>query len=104
MTDHNIEIPQSQCCRHYPNRVLRKKDLAVELGGVCEKTVTNLMADERFPKPCWLNSIPVWMLYDIHAFISAAAGTPPVGGPAVRQDASPAKRKKPAHKAGKYRA
>jgi hypothetical protein len=106
MTDHNI---QSHCCNHYPNRVLQRRDLAVELGGVCEKTVDNLVRAGKLPQPCWLNSIPVWMLYDIHAFLSAAAGKPRTGGDAEPEtdDTStgpvPTKATKDrAHKAGKY--
>lgn len=65
---------QVQSCHHYPNRVLQKRDLAAELGGVCEKTVDNLIKAGKLPQPCWLNSIPVWMLHDVHAFISRHAG------------------------------
>jgi predicted DNA-binding transcriptional regulator AlpA len=110
MTDQNI---QTHCCNHYPNRVLQKRDLAVELGGVCEKTVDNLVKAGRLPKPCWLNSIPVWMLYDIHAFLSAQAGKPRTGdaqtetaakssGPKTTQTTQTTKGA--AHKAGKYSA
>ena len=72
MTTHTTG--QAHSCHHYPNRVLQKRDLAVELGGVCEKTVDNLVKAGLLPKPCWLNSIPVWMLHDVHAFISERAG------------------------------
>lgn len=64
---------QAHSCHHYPNRVLQKRDLALELG-VCEKTVGNLLRAGLLPKPCWLNSIPVWMLHDVHAFISNRSG------------------------------
>lgn len=105
MTDHNI---QTNCCNHYPNRVLQRRDLAVELGGVCEKTVDNLVKAGRLPQPCWLNSIPVWMLYDVHAFISAAAGTPRAGAEAGTASQPPDRKRKntkrAAHKAGKYSA
>lgn len=105
MTDHNI---QSHCCNHYPNRVLQKKDLADELS-VCEKTVTNLLKAGLLPEPCWLNSIPVWMLYDIHAFLSGATGprtgvaqTAAAGVKASNVDKRSAKGN--GHKAGKYSA
>lgn len=81
MEDQKISTPPTGCCQHYPNRVLQKKQLAAELG-VCGRTVTNLMKSGALPKPCWLNSIPVWMLYDVHAFINAAARSP-------RTDAAP---------------
>jgi hypothetical protein len=96
----------THCCNHYPNRVLQKKDLAAELGGVCEKTVDNLVKAGKLPEPCWLNSIPVWMLYDVHAFLSAAAGVPRTS-PGADTDARPAdprrtSTKHATHKAGKY--
>lgn len=92
------------CCNHYPNRVLQKKQLAVELG-VCEKTVTNLMKSGGLPKPCWLNSIPVWMLHDVHAFISSAAGSPRTHAATsgkVTASKGDKKAKGSAHKAGKF--
>ena len=107
MTDHNI---QTHCCSHYPNRVLQKRDLAVELGGVCEKTVDNLLRAGKLPEPCWLNSIPVWMLYDIHAFLSAQAGKPRNGDAQTETNTKSTGRKSnrnnkgTAHKAGKYSA
>lgn len=107
MTDHNI---QTNCCNHYPNRVLQRRDLAVELGGVCEKTVDNLVKAGKLPQPCWLNSIPLWMLHDVHAFISAAAGKPRTGDAQAETTAkstgSKTKQaaKGTAHKAGKYSA
>ena len=77
------------------------------LRGVCEKTVTNLLKAGLLPEPCWLNSIPVWILYDIHAFLSAAAGKPRDDSALAETvdastDAKHAKRS--AHKAGKYSA
>jgi len=48
MTDNNV---QTHCCNHYPNRVLRKRDLAVELGGACEKAVDNLVEAGRLRSP-----------------------------------------------------
>lgn len=107
MTDHTTP---PHYCNHYPNRVLRKRDLAVELGGVCEKTVDNLVETGKLPQPCWLNSIPVWMLYDLHAFLSAQAGKPRSGALHTEITAKPASRKSnrtskgTAHKAGKYSA
>lgn len=107
MTD---DIIQTQCCNHYPNRVLQKRDLAVELGGVSGKTVDNLMKAGKLPPPCWLNSIPVWMLYDIHAFLSAQAGKPRIADAQTETAAKPTGRKSSrsnkgtAHKAGKYSA
>ncbi|CAB4932830.1 unannotated protein [freshwater metagenome] len=104
MEDQKISNPPTGCCQHYPNRVLQKKQLAAELG-VCDKTVTNLMKSGRLPEPCWLNSIPVWMLYDVHAFISAAAGSPRTqtatsGKATASKDDE--KVKDSAHKAGKF--
>jgi hypothetical protein len=107
MTDHHVH---THCCNHYRNRVLQKRDLAVELGGVCEKTVDNLLKAGKLPEPCWLNSIPVWMLYDIHAFLSAQAGRPRTGDAqaktTAKSTASKSKQaaKGTAHKAGKYSA
>ncbi|GAA2135320.1 hypothetical protein GCM10009844_00440 [Nocardioides koreensis] len=107
MTDQNMA--QSHCCNHYPNRVLQKRDLAIELG-VCEKTVDNLLRAGKLPKPCWLNSIPVWMLYDIHAFLSAQAGKPRTGDAhaetPAKSTASKSKQaaKRTTHRAGKYSA
>lgn len=107
MTDDRV---QTHCCNHYPNRVLQKRDLAIELGGVCEKTIDNLVKAGKLPKPCWLNSIPVWMLYDIHAFLSAQAGKPRAGdGPTettakVTGPKGAQKAKGTSHKAGKYSA
>ena len=72
MTTHTTG--QARSCHHYPNRVLQKRDLATELGGVCEKTVDNLLKAGLLPQPCWLNSIPVWMLHDVHTFISNRSG------------------------------
>lgn len=91
------------CCNHYPNRVLRKRDLALEIG-VCERTIGNLLDAGKLPEPCWFNSIPVWMLYDVHAFISATAGSPqtdaaPSGATASKDDK---KVKGAGHKAGKF--
>ena len=107
MTDNNVQTP---CCNHYPNRVLQRRDLAVELGGVCEKTVDNLVKAGKLPQPCWLNSIPVWMLHDIHAYISAAAGNPRTStGAEESSEASAGPKDKKtstknvAHKAGKFR-
>jgi hypothetical protein len=102
MTDHHMT--QTQCCNHYPNRVLQKTDVALEVG-VCERTVTNLMHAGLLPEPTWLNSIPVWMLYDIHAFISAQAGKSRAGGaPKQSADRKRKNAKGTAHKAGKYSA
>jgi hypothetical protein len=39
----NHDISQTHCCNHYPDRVLQRSDLAPVLGGVCEKTVNNLV-------------------------------------------------------------
>lgn len=106
MADHNI---QTHRCNHYPNRVLQKPDLAVELG-VCEKTVGNLVKAGNLPEPCWLNSIAVWMLYDIHAFLSAQAGKPRTGDaetePTTKSTGCKSDRNNrgTAHKAGKYSA
>jgi hypothetical protein len=72
------------CCQHYPNRVLRKRAIARELD-VCENTLDNLVEVGKLPKPYWLNSIPVWMLYDVHAVISAASGSSRTGS----SDATP---------------
>lgn len=102
------DLNQTHNCTLYPNRVLRRRDLAAELGGICEKTVDNLVNAGKLPKPYRLNSISVWMLHDIHAFISAQAGKPRNGeaqaetttkstGSKTRQAA-----KGTAHKAGKY--
>jgi len=112
MTDHNTSTSMTGCVRHYPDRVLRKRELALELG-LCERTIDNLLDGGKLPEPCWLNSIPVWMLYDVHAFISAAsrAGTSArTSGSA--EEAAPSeeagkttgtkKTTKSAHKAGKY--
>jgi hypothetical protein len=106
MTDNNIT--QTHCCNHYPNRVLRKKDLAVELGGVCEKTIENLVRAGDLPEPCRLNSILVWMLYDIHAFLSARATTPGTGDVPAENVETPTRSKDKkatkgtAHKVGKH--
>lgn len=104
MEDQKISTAQTGCCQHYANRVLQKKQLAAELG-VCDKTVTNLMKSGGLPEPCWLNSIPVWMLYDVHAFISAAAGSPrthaATSGKATASKGDK-KVKGSAHKAGKF--
>ncbi|HEY0645781.1 MAG TPA: hypothetical protein VGD39_20370 [Nocardioides sp.] len=105
MEDQKIAASSADCCQHYPNRVLQKKQLAAELG-VCEKTITNLMKSGGLPEPCWLNSIPVWMLYDVHAFISAA-GSPrthaATSGTATASTGDK-KVKGSAHKAGKFSA
>jgi hypothetical protein len=105
MTDNNM---QTHSCNHYPNRVLQKRDLAVELGGVCDRTVDNLLRAGKLPKPAWLNSIPVWMLYDVHAYLSAQAGKPRTGEVQTETAAKPTARrtnqnsKGTVHKAGKY--
>ena len=101
--EHQTSASPTGCCNHYPNRVLRKRDLALEIG-VCERTICNLLDAGKLPEPCWFNSIPVWMLYDVHAFISAAAGSPrtgaaPAGATAPKDDK---KAKGCAHKAGKF--
>ena len=105
MTD-QISAPSTGCCQHYPNRVLRKRDLARELG-VCDKTIDNLVEGGKLPQPCSLNSIAVWMLYDVHAFISAASKTltstrtdEASGKSTASKDAK--KAKGTAHKAGKF--
>jgi hypothetical protein len=111
MTDHT-NTPGRRC-RHYPDRVLRRKDLASEMGGefgdLCEKTIDNLVAAGKLPEPVWMNSMPVWMLHDVHDFISAAAGSRRTGAKSEPADASTSKNRKKtpgdssAHKAGKYR-
>lgn len=108
MTD-QIPAPASGCCQHYPNRVLRKRDLARELG-VCDKTIDNLVEGGKLPQPCSLNSIAVWMLYDVHDFISAASKAltsardrePTKEATSSEETQDTKKAKKPAHKAGKY--
>ena len=100
------DITQTHCCNHYPNQVLRKSDLAAVLD-VCEKTVDNLVSAGDLPAPCWLSSIAVWMLYDIHAFISAGAGKPRRGGADAKTTEAPTsgqskKTRSVAHVAGKY--
>lgn len=108
MEDQTSASP-SGCCNHYPNRVLRKRDLALEIG-VCEKTIGNLHDAGKLPEPCWFNSIPVWMLDDVHAFISTASRTCTSARDAEssQETTAPAdaketkKAKKTAHTAGKY--
>ncbi|VXB09414.1 helix-turn-helix transcriptional regulator [Nocardioides sp. AX2bis] len=112
MTDHNTLTSMACCVRHYPDRVLRKRDLALELG-ICERTIDNLLDGGKLPEPCWLNSLPVWMLHDVHAFISAASkagtrartiGSAEEAGPSEEAEKTKdtAKAKRSAHKAGKY--
>ena len=93
-------------CNHYPNRVLRKPDLARELG-VCDRTIDNLLDEGNLPQPCWLNSIPVWMLQDVHDFISAASKANTSARKNESSEKSTAskdakKDKRSAHKAGKF--
>jgi predicted DNA-binding transcriptional regulator AlpA len=106
MTDHKTSAPPTNCCQHSPNRVLRKPDLARELG-VCDRTIDNLLDEGNLPQPCWLNSIPVWMLYDVHDYISAASKTNTSACKKESSEKSAAskdakKDKRPAHKAGKF--
>ena len=104
--EHETAASPTACCNHYPNRVLRKRDLAREIG-VCERTIGNLLDAGKLPEPCWFNSIPVWMLYDVHAFISAAAGKPRTEGTGVVVSGPKSKKTakgSTAHKAGKYSA
>lgn len=94
------------CCNHYPNRVLRKPDLARELG-VCDRTIDNLLDEGNLPQPCWLNSIPVWMLHDVHDFISVASKANTRARKNELSEKSAAskddkKAKGSAHKAGKF--
>jgi hypothetical protein len=99
MTTHTTG--QTRSCHHYPNRVLQKRDLATELGGVCEKTVDNLVKAGLLPQPCWLNSIPVWMLHDVHAFISNRSGVARLAGEPAPKDPGSAKRASAATKTSK---
>jgi hypothetical protein len=107
MTDHT-NTP-SHRCRHYPDRTLQKKDLALEMK-VCERTIDNLVAAGELPEPAWMNSIQFWMLHDVHDFISAAAGTPrgaekpKAAGTSAGQNSKKTSGRTSAQKAGKYRA
>ena len=84
-------------CRHYPDRVLYKSDLAVELRR-CVRTIDKMLDAGDLPPHFFVGSQPAWMLHDLHDHISRGTQT----HPSARSDPSLAALSIKRGKAGKH--
>lgn len=86
-------------CRHYPDRVLYKSDVALELRR-CARTIDKMLAAGELPQHFLVGTQPAWMLHDLHDHISRGAGARCSEHPAQSLSVAPTGTKR--GKAGKH--